>query len=96
MSDFKPHLIPLEETERKCIPGFVEVLRTEGIEGIRYALWDMTRWHEHYDPLRVARQGHRGTETDRLGDVGQDGEDYLYRHLRSSRTADRGDDEHFV
>ncbi|MDP9477012.1 MAG: hypothetical protein M3R38_15225 [Actinomycetota bacterium] len=40
----------LQEIERDCIPGLVEVLRTEGIEGVRYALWDMTGWHRDYDP----------------------------------------------
>ena len=49
MSD-KPHLKTLEEIERDCIPGLVEVLRTEGVEGVRYALWDMTGWHEKHDP----------------------------------------------
>ena len=40
----------LEEIERTCVPGLVEVLRTEGVEGVRYALWDMTGWHCDYDP----------------------------------------------
>ena len=34
----KPHLKDLAEIERGCIPGLVEVMRTEGVEGIRYAL----------------------------------------------------------
>ncbi len=46
----RPYLKTLGEIERDCIPGLVEVLRTEGVEGVRYALWDMTRWHEKYDP----------------------------------------------
>ncbi len=46
----RPHLRTLEEIERDCSPGLVEVLRAEGIEGVRYVLWDMTRWHERYDP----------------------------------------------
>ena len=46
----KPHLKDLAHIERECIPGLVEVLRAEGVEGARYALWDMTRWHERYDP----------------------------------------------
>ncbi len=50
MSGAKPHLRTLEEIERTCVPGLVEVLRTEGIEGVRYALWDMTGWHRDYDP----------------------------------------------
>ena len=56
MSGTRPHLKALHEIERDCIPGLVEVLRMEGIEGVRYALWDMTRWHERYDPcLRRSR-----------------------------------------
>lgn len=50
MSNARPHLKTLGEIERNCIPGLVEVLRTEGVEGVRYALWDMTGWHKHYDP----------------------------------------------
>ncbi len=42
MSPTSPHLKTLEEIERECIPGLVEVLRWEGIEGVRYALFDMT------------------------------------------------------
>ena len=40
----------MEETERTALPGLVEVLRTEGIEGVRYALWDATGGHRDYDP----------------------------------------------
>ena len=50
MSPTPPHLRTLEEIERTCVPGLVEVLRTEGIESVRYALWDMTGWHADYDP----------------------------------------------
>ena len=28
----------------------MEVLRWEGIEAVRYALFDMTNWHADYDP----------------------------------------------
>ncbi len=45
-----PHLKALEEIERKGIPGLVEVLREEGIDGVRYALWDATGWHRDYSP----------------------------------------------
>jgi hypothetical protein len=45
-----PHLKTLEEIERECIPGLVEVLRQEGLEAVHYALWDMTNWHRDYDP----------------------------------------------
>ena len=50
MPESRPHLKTLDEIERDCIPGLVEVLRTEGIGGVRYALWDMTHWHRDYDP----------------------------------------------
>jgi hypothetical protein len=40
----------LRRIERDCIPGLVEVLQTEGVEGVRYALWDMIGWHAKYDP----------------------------------------------
>ena len=45
MSEQRPHLKALEEIERTTLPGLVEVLRAEGIDGVRYALWDMTGWH---------------------------------------------------
>ena len=48
MSEPRLHLKALEEIERTALPGLVEVLRTEGIEGVRYALWDMTGWHRDY------------------------------------------------
>ncbi len=50
MSTTPPHLKTPEEIERTCVPGLVEVLRTEGIDGVRYALWDVTGWHRDYDP----------------------------------------------
>ncbi len=50
MSDAKLHLKALEEIERDCIPGLVEVLREEGLEAVRYFLWDLTGWHRDYDP----------------------------------------------
>jgi hypothetical protein len=45
-----PHLKALEETEREGIPGLVEVLREEGVEALRYVLWDATGWHRDYGP----------------------------------------------
>ena len=50
MSDPKPHRKTLEEIERTALPGLLKVLRTEGIDGVRYALWDMTGWHRDYSP----------------------------------------------
>ena len=40
-----PHLKALEEIECEGIPGLVEVLREEGIDAVRYVLWDATGWH---------------------------------------------------
>ncbi len=56
MSDAKPHLKTLEEIERDCIPGLVEVLREEGLDGARYALWDMMGWHRDYSPAAWRRR----------------------------------------
>ncbi len=38
------------------MPGLVEALRTEGVEGVRYALWDATGWHRDYDPCMWRRR----------------------------------------
>ena len=50
MGDTPPHLQVLEEVERAGIPGLLEVLREEGIDGVRYPLWDSTGWHRDYSP----------------------------------------------
>ena len=51
MMDTPPHLKALEEIEREGIPGLVvEVLREEGIDAVRYVLWDATGWHRDYSP----------------------------------------------
>lgn len=48
MSPTSPHLRALEEIEEAGIPGLLEVLREEGLDGVRYALWDATAWHHDY------------------------------------------------
>jgi hypothetical protein len=50
MRDTPPHLKPLEEIEKTGIPGLVEVLREEGLDTVRYVLWDATGWHRDYSP----------------------------------------------
>ena len=45
-----PHPKALEETEREGIPGPVEMPREEGLDGMRYALWDATGWHRDCSP----------------------------------------------
>lgn len=50
MSPTPPHLQALEEIERTGIPGLLEVLREEGIDGVRYALWNVSGWHRDYSP----------------------------------------------
>jgi hypothetical protein len=42
------HLEALEEIERHGLSGLAEVLRQEGLEAVRYVLWDVTGWHEEY------------------------------------------------
>jgi len=51
MSDPKPNLETLEEIERECLPSLVQVLREEGLEAVRYFLWDLMGWHHNYDPV---------------------------------------------
>jgi hypothetical protein len=50
MSPTPPHLRTLEEIEKVGIPGLLEVLREEGIDDVRYALWDATGWQRDYSP----------------------------------------------
>jgi len=50
LSDHRRHLKTLEEIEREGVPGLVEVLREEGVDAVRYVLWDATGWHWDYDP----------------------------------------------
>ena len=50
MKDTPPHLQALEEVKRAGIPGLLEVLREEGIDGVRYALWNASGWHRDYSP----------------------------------------------
>jgi hypothetical protein len=40
----------LEEIEEAGIPGLLEVLREEGIDAVRYALWRVSGWHRDYSP----------------------------------------------
>jgi hypothetical protein len=42
------YLKVLEEIERYGLPGLAEVLRQEGLEAVRYVLWDLTGWHIDY------------------------------------------------
>jgi len=68
MRETPPNLEAPEEVERVCIPGLVEVLREEGLEAVRYFLWDPTGWHHNQDPVlwgnRAAeKQKREGWET---------------------------------
>lgn len=40
-----PHLQALEKIEEAGIPGLLEVLSEEGIDGVRYALWNASGGH---------------------------------------------------
>ncbi len=44
------HLEDLAHIENTSIPGLVEVLREEGVDAVRYVLWDATGWHRDYSP----------------------------------------------
>jgi hypothetical protein len=48
------HLKALAEIEKTSILGFVEVLREEGIDAVRYVLWETTGWHRDYSPAACA------------------------------------------
>jgi hypothetical protein len=50
MKDTPPHLQALSEIEQAGIPGLLEVLREEGIDGVCYALWKATGWRCYYSP----------------------------------------------
>ena len=50
MKETPPHLKALEEIERHSLSGLVEVLREEGLDAVRYTLWDATGWHRDYSP----------------------------------------------
>jgi len=65
MKDTPSHLQVLEEIEEVGIPGLVEVLREEGIDGVRYALWDVTGWHRDYSP--AAWRNRATVEQKRIG-----------------------------
>jgi hypothetical protein len=50
MKDTPQHLKTPEDTESEGLPSLVEVLREEGLDGVRYVLWDVTGWHRDYSP----------------------------------------------
>jgi len=55
MKDLALHLRTLEDLERTSIPGLVEVLREEGIDAVRYAVWGATGWHRGYSSPALRR-----------------------------------------
>ena len=62
MSESKPHLKALGEIEETGVPGLVEVLREEGIDAVRYVLWDATGLYRDYSSIRLAYPGQRGAK----------------------------------
>jgi hypothetical protein len=60
------HLKTLEEIEREGLPGLAEVLRQEGLDAVRYVLWDVTGWHEDY-ALALAHSKGTINEQKRVG-----------------------------
>ena len=59
------HLNTLEEIEKTALPGLVEVLREEGIDAVRYVLWDATGWRRNYSP--TTRRDRTTEEQKRVG-----------------------------
>jgi hypothetical protein len=51
------YLKVLEEIERYGLPGLAEVLRQEGIEAVRYVLWDLTGWDIDYAHALTGKGG---------------------------------------
>jgi hypothetical protein len=49
------HLDVLQEIERDGLPGLVEVLLQEGLDAVRYVLWDVTGWDRDYGFLLALR-----------------------------------------
>ena len=45
-----PHLKTREEPKKTGVPALVEVLREEGLDVVRYVLWDSTGWDKDYSP----------------------------------------------
>jgi hypothetical protein len=60
------HLEALEEIERHGVSGLAEVLRLEGLDAVRYILWDATGWHEDY-AVALAQEGKATKEQQRNG-----------------------------
>ena len=60
------HLEALEEIETHGLPGLAEVLRQEGLEAVRYVLWDATGWHEDY-AVALAQKSNATKEQQRKG-----------------------------
>ena len=55
-----PHLQALEEIEQASIPSLLEVLREEGIDGMRYALWNVSGWHRDYSLPALRNRATKG------------------------------------
>src|SRR5829696_8121159 len=91
MKDAAPHLRTLEELERTSIPGLVEVLREEGIDAVRYAVWGATGWHRGYSSPALRRWALRS----RREGVGRPPV-LLFRRLLGVRTRREIDSEKFA
>ena len=66
MGPMPEHLEALEEIETHGLPGLAEVLRQEGLEAVRYVLWDATGWHENY-AVALAQKSNATKEEQRKG-----------------------------
>jgi hypothetical protein len=61
------HLEILQEIERDGLPGLVEVLRQEGLDAVRFILWDITGWDQDYGFLLTLRSDVPEEEEKRVG-----------------------------
>ena len=59
MSDKHLPLKTLEEIEGKPLFGLVDVLLQEGLDAVRYILWDATDCHRYYTVLPPGVTGQR-------------------------------------
>ena len=66
MGPLSEQLEALEEIEKDGLAGLAEVLRQEGLDAVRYLLWEATGWHRHY-VLVLAHSSRTTNEQKRSG-----------------------------
>ena len=88
MRDTQSHLKALEEIECNGLPGLVEVLREEGLDAVRYVLWDATGWHrdwsEPLSPDNLVSQLLQRSDVEFDPDEGEEIEEKPYQGVQAS------------